>query len=171
MTKDYTAEVSKPAHYRRHLREVIEATRLAPGSLSNALKYTLRASLKEGEPWDKDISKAIWYAGDLLKTHRVFSGYPMPYLLSSINSLREMENEIFEMVRKESPRAQPVSLHGQRDKARLNVISSLLDIMESLMVDGAVSIRAMFLQDLIRHLTAAKGLVDEDQPNQDTSAY
>lgn len=171
MTKDYTAEVSKPAHYRRHLREVIEATRLAPGSLSNCIKYTMRMGLKEKEPFLKDAGKALWYAEDLLKNHRAFAGYAMPYLFASHNALREMEHEIVCMVTAESPRNQPVSLHGQRDKARLNIIASLLDILESLKVDGSVAIRAMFIQDLIRHLTAAKGLVDEDQPNQDTSAY
>ena len=165
MTKDYKAEVSNPAHYKRYVREVIDATRLAPGSLSNVAKYILRMGLKEGEPYLKDLEKSIWYANDFLKNHRVFHGYPMPYLWVSIAALKDFELDIDGNIRKEPGFHQPVSLQGQRDKARLNIIASLLDIMESLKVDGSVAIRAMFIQDLIRHLTAAKGLVDEDQPS------
>ena len=56
------AEINHPEYYRQGIEaiEFIDSHRLN-FSLGNAIKYIVRAGLKDGEPTQEALQKAIWY--------------------------------------------------------------------------------------------------------------
>lgn len=56
------AEINHPKHYRQGIEaiEFIDSHRLN-FSLGNAVKYIVRAGLKDGEPAEEALQKAVWY--------------------------------------------------------------------------------------------------------------
>lgn len=171
--------ISSPSHYKQFTVEVIQFTSLVPGDLGNSLKYVCRAGHKAGEPFEKDLAKAAVYAEDFLRRHRAFSGYPMPYLHGPEAALKNYlvdlayvcPPKVLTGMPDEKARKTRVSLEGHRNEHRYGMLESLLDVLVSLRMDGSVAIRSMFVAQFLSKLAVAKGLVDEDQPNQDTSAY
>lgn len=61
-----TDSVNNPKHYSSHPSGVraIELCRLLPFSIGNAVKYLMRAGLKESSPKKEDLFKAAWYLND-----------------------------------------------------------------------------------------------------------
>ena len=62
-------EVNHPVHYNDPPSsiECIEVVRHHNFNVGSAIKYLWRAGLKGGEPWTKDLKKAIWYLQDEVK--------------------------------------------------------------------------------------------------------
>ncbi len=56
------AEINHPKHYAQGIEaiEFIDSHRLN-FSLGNAVKYIVRAGLKDGEPAEEALQKAVWY--------------------------------------------------------------------------------------------------------------
>ena len=56
------AEINHPKHYAQGIEAIdfIDSHRLN-FSLGNAIKYIVRAGLKDGEPTQEALQKAIWY--------------------------------------------------------------------------------------------------------------
>lgn len=62
------SDAINPSHYKSRVVEAIDLMRAAYGDTAiishcecTALKYRLRAGLKEGQPPEQDIAKALWY--------------------------------------------------------------------------------------------------------------
>ncbi len=58
--------VNHPKHYNAHPSgvEAIEMCRLLPFSIGNAVKYLMRAGLKDASSTKQDLLKAAWYLND-----------------------------------------------------------------------------------------------------------
>ena len=55
--------VNHPPHYNKHPSgvECIDIVEHMGFNLGNAVKYLWRAGLKDGQPTERDLEKAIWY--------------------------------------------------------------------------------------------------------------
>lgn len=87
-------EVNHPKHYTQYSIEVIEATRLLPGSLSNVVKYVARAGLKGGKAQGlTDLDKALWYLEDFRKNCVPILWHDQPWLGSAEDALSQLSLE------------------------------------------------------------------------------
>lgn len=65
------AEINHPKHYTQGIEAIdfIDSHRLN-FSLGNAVKYIVRAGLKDGEPAEEALQKAVWYLEHEIKRLR-----------------------------------------------------------------------------------------------------
>ncbi len=71
--------VNHPSHYNQHPAgvECIDIVEHMGFNLGSAVKYLWRAGLKDQEPTDKDLKKAVWYIEREIARRTVAEG-PVP---------------------------------------------------------------------------------------------
>lgn len=137
-------EVNHPKHYTQYSIEVIEATRLLPGSLSNVVKYVARAGLKGGKAQGlTDLKKAIWYLDDFGDNAAGVLWQRQPWLRASQKALQRLSSDA---------RREP-----EPTRARSAVLDSLAHLTGCLVLGGDPAQHVAYVKNDIHSLQDVLG--------------